>query len=133
MGKNRIPKKESSASLLNRREKEIISIPCENDKELIKLVTEHLAYQYQKNFFYMKTKHRKEYDAKLKEISDFKVSLSKLLKMQRIFCREITIKRNGFILKLAFKMAKIKQKPEGFFNPKREYKIRGLEFQIIKY
>lgn len=133
MGKNRIPKKESSAILLNRGVKENISIPFENDKELIKLVVEHLAYQYQKNFFYMREKHRKEYNSKIGDVDRFKESLTKLLKIQIRFCDEITITRNSFILKLAFKMAKIKQPPEGFFDPKREYKIKGLEFQIIKY
>lgn len=131
MGKNRGPKKESSALLLKRREN--IYIPCENDEELIKLVVEHLSYQYQKNFFYMRDNHRKEYDAKLRDVYGFRVALKKLLKVQRVFCKEITITRKSFILKLAFKMAKIKQAPEGFFDPNREYKIKGLEFQIIKY
>lgn len=130
MGRSRIPKEEVNDSLSKRREN--IVIPFDDPNELIKLVVEHLAYQYKKSLKDLKENEYEEYNRIAEQIPKFKESLTKLLKFRLKIFNVITIKSNSWILKMAFKMAKIKPFPQNSFRPNIKYKIIGLEFQIIK-
>lgn len=130
MGKIHIFKKKSNDFLLGRNE--VITIPFENKKELIHLVSEHLSYQYKISFKNLKEVKPSEYRRRTAKSKKLVEALMFLLNKKTRFFKRVTITNKSKILKKAFEMAKIKESPEKTISPKRIYKINGLNFQIIK-